>query len=322
MTLKILSVFSGCGAFELPAARSPHLETIAVAEIDPYASAVLAHHFPGVQNLGDVTQIDGTPFRGKVDILVGGSPCQNFSKNAAAAGASATGIRGDQSRLLLDQIRIAYECEAKYFVWENVLGAIEGKGKADFAAVLGLLRECGYGLAYRVLYAPDFGLAQTRDRVFVVGFLGGDSDRPSRVLSLNRSFGRVNPADHPKYRAKSAHDCISSGVFAFNACRSCDTTQFERCPTLLASKSRKRHESTGANMAIWRDGKFRRVGCHEKLALQGFPRDWLDIPALPSNLNRFKHQMAALSIPVPFCEFVFDGILRESGVGRDILVSA
>ncbi len=309
MPLNVLSLFSGIGAFEW-SAKKLGLNILASAEIDEYASSVLSHHYKS-PNLGDVRKINGYDLRGDVDVIVGGSPCQNFSQNATAVGASATGLRGRDSQLLMEQIRIAYECEAKVFVWENVLGALTGKGKADLAFIFGLLWECGYSIAYRVLYAPDFGLPQARKRLFVVGFLGRDANGPSRILALNQSHGRIGPTDHPKYRAKPVNEVIGSGVFAFNASRSFNSTMFELCPTLLASKSKKRHESTGANMAIWRNGEFRRIGFREKLRLQGFPDNYFDIPALPDNLNRFKHQMAALSIPVPFCDFVLQGIQRE-----------
>ena len=73
--IRYLSLFAGIEAWSCAVKDMPEYEPVAFAEIDPFASAVLAHHYPHVKNLGDVTKIDGKAFRGKVDLIVGGSPC-------------------------------------------------------------------------------------------------------------------------------------------------------------------------------------------------------------------------------------------------------
>ena len=302
--MKVLSLFSGCGAFEL-AARSLGMTTVAVAEVDPHAIATLAHHFPDTPNLGDVTQIDATQFAGSIDILVGGSPCQNFSLNG-----DRSGLRGNKSCLAIDQIRIAYECQAPYFVWENVVGSIAGQSKTDFSWMCGLLRECGYGLAYRVLHAPDFGLPQSRDRVLLVGVLGAGPDRPARALSLGQSFGRPTAADRVRQCLDRYGRDLSRATFGFNGKRSFRTAQLERCPTLLAGGHDTSRANDGRNMAIVNAQGCRWLSDHEKARLQGFPSDWFNIPEVP---RRFRHKMAGNSIPVPFCDFVLRGIQQDWG---------
>lgn len=144
------------------------------AEIDRFPSAVLAHRYPGVPNLGDFTAIgdDVEP----IDLLVGGTPCQSFSVAGGRAGLDDP--RGD---LALEFLRLAGRTRARWVVWENVPGVLSSSGGRDFGAFLGALGELGYGFAYRVLDAQYTGLAQRRKRVFVVGYLG-DWRRAAAVL--------------------------------------------------------------------------------------------------------------------------------------------
>lgn len=303
MGLRILSLFSGCGAFEKAARDLGGMEAIACSEVDPYASAILAHHFPDILNRGDVTKINGEHFRDKIEILVGGSPCQNFSLNGDRAGLS-----GDKSSLLLHQIRIAYESEAPWFVWENVVGTRSSNGGADFATALGLLVRCGYSVAWRTLRATDFGLPQSRDRLFLVGHLGPHSDGPARVLAFSQSHSRGDAAIAWD-REGTDIDSLSKQTFGFNGKRHFGTAQLERSPTLLAGGHRTTWSNDGRNMAILSPAGIRWMSYHEKSKLQGFPADWLDVPGVPL---RFRHKIAGNSIPVPFCRFVLGGIAREA----------
>jgi DNA (cytosine-5)-methyltransferase 1 len=144
------------------------------AEIDPFASAVLAHRFPSVPNLGDLTKIGAE--RGPVDLLCGGTPCQSFSVAGRRAGLDdARGV------LAFEFLRLAERVRARWLVFENVPGLLSIDGGRAFGAFLGALAGLGYGFAYRVLDAQWFGLAQRRARVFVVARLG-DWRGPVAVL--------------------------------------------------------------------------------------------------------------------------------------------
>ena len=137
------------------------------AEIDTFASAVLAHRFPEVRNLGDFTQIDAAA-AGAVDLLVGGTPCQSFS----LAG-HRLGLDDPRGNLTLEFLRLAARARPRWVVWENVPGVLSIDGGRTFGTVLRTLADLGYGFAYRVLDAQFFGVPQRRRRVFVVGCLGG-----------------------------------------------------------------------------------------------------------------------------------------------------
>jgi DNA (cytosine-5)-methyltransferase 1 len=137
-----------------------------VAEIDPFASAVLARHYPDVRNLGDVNGIDADAVE-PVDLVVFGSPCQSFS----VAG-KRLGLDDPRGNMALVGLRVVGRIRPRWVVWENVPGVLSSDGGRDFGAFLGLLGELGYGFAYRVLDAQHFGVPQRRRRVFVVGYLG------------------------------------------------------------------------------------------------------------------------------------------------------
>jgi DNA (cytosine-5)-methyltransferase 1 len=140
----------------------------AYSEIEPFPSAVLAHHYPDVPNVGDMTKYKEWNIEpGSVDLLVGGTPCQSFS----VAGLR-KGLADPRGNLALVYCGILDHFKPRWFVWENVPGVLSSGGGRDFGSFLGAVAELGYGFAYRVLDAQYFGVAQRRRRVFVVGHLG------------------------------------------------------------------------------------------------------------------------------------------------------
>lgn len=172
-----LSLFSGIEAASVawaPLGWRP----LAFAEVDAFPSAVLRERFPSVPNLGDVTKVNWSGFVkdfGRPDVLVGGSPCQSFS----IAG-TRTGL-GGASGLMWEYVRAVREVRPCWLLWENVPGALSSTHGEDFGCLLRSLDALGYGLAWRVLDAQFFGVAQRRERVFLVGRLG-DPGGPCQVL--------------------------------------------------------------------------------------------------------------------------------------------
>ena len=181
------TLFSGIGAPEL---AMPWVDWRWCAEIDPFASAVLAHHHPHSQNLGDVNEIDADAVE-PVDLVVFGSPCQSWS----VAG-KRRGLDDPRGNLALVALRLVSRIRPRWVVFENVPGLLSSDGGRDFGAFLRLLGECGYGFSYRILDAQHAGVPQRRRRVFVVGYLG-DWRPPAAVLFEPESLR----GDHPPRRA-------------------------------------------------------------------------------------------------------------------------
>jgi DNA (cytosine-5)-methyltransferase 1 len=142
---------------------------------------------------GDFTQIEAHHV-GPVDLLVGGTPCQDFSVAGLRAG-----LAGARGNLTLEFLRLAERVRAPRILWENVPGVLSSDGGRAFGAFLGGLGELGYRWAYRVLDAQyvrvggfERAVPQRRRRVFVVGYLG-DGPNPAAVLFEPESL-RGNPA--------------------------------------------------------------------------------------------------------------------------------
>lgn len=221
--MKYVSLFSGIEAATV-AWEPLGWEPLLFSEIDKFPSSVLKARFPSVPNLGDITKInwkEAVRDFGRPDIVVGGSPCQSFS----IAG-SRTGLDG-ASGLMWEYVRCVREVKPDWLLWENVPGALSSSHGEDFRCLLESLDALGYGLAWRVLDAQFFGVAQRRERLFLVGRLG-DPDGPCEVLFERGGM----PWDSPSSREKRKELALaaragagggggrdSAGVLAF------DTTQ-------------------------------------------------------------------------------------------------
>ena len=193
--MKYLSVCSGIEAATV-AWHPLGFEPVAFSEIEPFPSKVLAHHYPGVPNLGDMTKFNEWSLKDEPEILVGGTPCQSFS----VAGLR-KGLADERGNLMLTYLEIANKFRPRWLVWENVPGCLSTDGGRDFGALLGGLAELGYGFAYRVLDAQYFGLAQRRKRVFVVGCLGNWRGAASVLFERGSLSGNPAPSREKRQEA-------------------------------------------------------------------------------------------------------------------------
>jgi len=191
--VKYLSV---CSGIEAATVAWHHMgwQPVAFSDIEPFPSAVLAHHYPHVPNLGDMTKFEEWNLE-PIDLLVGGTPCQSFS----VAGLR-KGLADPRGNLMLTFLAIAQRQRPRWIVWENVPGVLSSNGGRDFGTFLRALGELGYGFAYRVLDAQWFGVAQRRRRVFVVGCLG-DWQRAAQVLFERESVRRDSAPSREKGQA-------------------------------------------------------------------------------------------------------------------------
>ncbi len=189
------------------------------SEIDPFPMSVLAHHYPAVPNLGDMTQIAPQILDGAVaapDILVGGTPCQSFSvagrRQGLADPRGALTLNYTELANVIDQTRQDNKQPPAIIVWENVPGVLSDRSNG-FGCFLGALagegRElqpagprwshagCVYGpqrnIAWRVLDAQYFGVAQRRKRVFVVASARADLDPASVLFESGGVHGDPTP---------------------------------------------------------------------------------------------------------------------------------
>lgn len=215
MKLQAATLCSGIGAPEH--ALADHYDFKFSAEFDKFPSAVLGYHYPETPNLGDITKIDGTIWHDKIDIIIGGPPCQSFS----VAG-DRQSLNDPRGMLTFQYLELLNQIQPPIAVYENVYGILTATGN-PWGKFLGLAvgsdeimppggkwRRAGMvagkyvSVAWRVLNARNFGLAQNRDRVYA-------------VIVDSRKFGRLVGA--PSWFDSRRFLSISGEVsFEFGCC--------------------------------------------------------------------------------------------------------
>ena len=165
--IRVLELFAGIGACSKALSNiGIEHEIVDAVEIDSYAvksfNAIHGTNFVPQ----DITKWDKDV---KVDLIMHGSPCQDFSMAGKQAGGDAGS--GTRSSLMYETLRIVEKLRPKYVVWENVRNLLGPKHRHNFGAYLTKMRELGYVSAFRVLNAKDFGIPQSRERVFTVSVL-------------------------------------------------------------------------------------------------------------------------------------------------------
>lgn len=189
--MKYLSLFSGIGGFEIgineayalrqnnfqpsdcpdTPGESPQLPghplCVGFSEIDRHASSVYQRHFPNHTPLGNVREIDAAALP-DFDLLVGGFPCQAFSVAGKRLGFDDT-----RGTLFFEIARILAVKKPRNFVLENVRGLLSHDAGRTFRTILAALNDLGYCVEWQVLNSKDFGVPQNRERVYLVGHLGG-----------------------------------------------------------------------------------------------------------------------------------------------------
>jgi DNA (cytosine-5)-methyltransferase 1 len=276
------------------------------AEVDPFRCELLAQRYPAVPNLGDLTAITDDDVRqlGRIDVVVGGTPCQDLSVAGKRAG-----IDGERSRLFFDFVRVFDAartfCGARWALWENTPGALWNNAGRDFARVVaefvGLdeleppgdgwgnegLAVGPRGLAeWCVLDAQWFGVAQRRERVFVVVDAGNWADRRPVLLEPEGLRG-----DSPPSRETGAAIAGTLRPSAFDGSSACGgdgrdglliaevaeplTAHNARNATHAGNNARPRnvviHSIAGQGVAV------RRLTPIECERLQGFPDGYTGI---------------------------------------------
>lgn len=183
--MKYLDLFSGIGGFALPLSEAGHT-CVGYSEIDKYALQVYAKHFPDHKPLGDITQVDESNLS-DFDLLVGGFPCQSFSIAGKRGGFEDT-----RGTLFFDIARIIKAKRPKWIILENVKGLLSHEGGDTLGTIINTLWGLGYAVDYQVLNSKDFGVAQNRERVFIVGIREEDCGTVKEFWHFNYPVGRDN----------------------------------------------------------------------------------------------------------------------------------
>jgi DNA (cytosine-5)-methyltransferase 1 len=165
-----MDLFSGIGGFSLGLKRAGGFRTVAYCEIDPYCRQVLQQRMrDGALDTApictDVTRLDGKPWRGRVEVICGGFPCQDIS----SSNVNGLGIDGARSGLWREMARLVGEVRPSYLLVENVSKLLErGIGR-----VLGDLARLGYDAEWDNIPAALFGAPHRRERIWILAYPEG-----------------------------------------------------------------------------------------------------------------------------------------------------
>lgn len=175
--MKFLDLFAGIGGFRFGMESAGH-ECVGFCEIDKFARASYKaiHNTEGEIELHDITKVtdeEWRKFRGTVDIICGGFPCQAFS----IAGKRKGFLDKTRGTLFFEIARAAKEIKPPLLFIENVKGLLSHDKGRTFRTILSTLDELGYNAEWQILNSKDFGVPQNRERVFIIGHLRGERGR-------------------------------------------------------------------------------------------------------------------------------------------------
>lgn len=201
--IKVLSLFSGIGAFERACCRiGLDWELVNYCEIDRWASLSysMVNQCSESLNLRDVRTVTAETVRDRqVDLITYGFPCQDISIAGKQRGFVNDSGESTRSGLFFEALRIIKELRPRYAIAENVKALTSTKFKNEFATVLSSLEEAGYTNYWRVLNAKDYGIPQNRERVFIVSIRRdvdeGDFQFPDKEPLMLRLRDMLEPAE-------------------------------------------------------------------------------------------------------------------------------
>lgn len=314
-----IDLFAGVGGIRLgfeQACRDlgVNAECVFTSEIDEWACQTYRKNFPtdGHDPKSDITKVDETQLP-DFDVLLAGFPCQAFSIAGKRGGFNDT-----RGTLFFDVARIIKEKQPKAFLLENVKGLTNHRGGKTLEVIVNTLKEdLGYTIFYRVLNAKDYGLAQMRERIYIVGFkgdCGGGFDFPQPVSKSEcrviRDVMEENPVDAKYYLSTVYIECIKAHKARHQAkghgfgyeIRSLDEVAgaivcggMGKERNLIIDPRQKNLTPTTHIKGEYNKDGLRRMTPKEWERLQGFPDDWT---AGIANVHRYKQMGNSVAVPV------------------------
>jgi DNA (cytosine-5)-methyltransferase 1 len=217
--MKVLSLFSGVGGFDM-GLENAGMETVFQCEWDKHANSILHRHWPDVPKWDDVSTLTGKHILANatvVDVVAWGSPCQDLSVAGKRAG-----LEGGRSGLFHEGIRIIKELQEetngqypRISIWENVVGALNSNGGADFGVILNEMAQAGaLAIEWAVLDAQYFGVPQRRRRVFVIAIFDPvlANRSPNPLLPVAESLPGHLAKSKPKRQSAAIKTSTSVGI--------------------------------------------------------------------------------------------------------------
>ncbi|WP_445944999.1 DNA cytosine methyltransferase [Rhizobium sp. CB3060] len=262
MSYKVASFFSGIGGLDLGLERAG-FKVVFQCEVKPFCREILEQHWPGLPLDKDIRVLDDAKIP-ESDIWAAGFPCQDLS---LARMGPRSGLRGAQSGLFHDFMRLVRARKPRAIILENVHGLLSSHGGRDFAIVLQALDECGYDVAWRVLDSKYFGVPQQRRRVYIVGVHRGWGSPGEILFEPERSDG-----DTPTGRSDGKKSPSLFQTIIGDSERGPLVKSIAHC--IYAESARHTGTDWSRNYVWYPEGRVRRFLPVETELAQGFPPEW------------------------------------------------
>ena len=303
--VRLATLFSGIGAPEFAANEVfDEVETIFACEIDKSArQSYLANHDAPIVFYEDVCDLDARPYTGQIDILIGGSPCQDFSIAGQRAGED-----GERGNLIWQFYRVVSEARPKVFIYENVKGFLSIDSGKSYQRFTDALRGLGYHCHAGVLNTKDYGIPQNRERLYIVGFLNADeyhafSYAPKISLKLKLGDMLDREVDEKYFLSERTVKCLKKEVNAFSGgikvIGKLDIKGNDILKRVYAADgvAPTIHTAQGGNQEpkILQKPRIRKLTPRECLRLQGFPENF---KIVVSDTQAYKQAGNAMSVNV------------------------
>ena len=293
--MKIAGLFAGIGGMELGMQRAGHHAAL-LCDVLPAAQAVLAARFPGVDYRDDITRLRSLP--ADVDLVCAGFPCQDLSQAGLTAG-----LDGERSGLIGEVFRLLSRRRVPTVVVENVPFMLQLNGGNAMHAIVSEFERRGYRWAYRVVDSYSFGLAQRRERVFLVASRVLD---PAEVLLAD---------DAPIDRLTSALGVRPHGFYWTEGLGGLGWA-VDAVPTL---KNGSTIGIASPPAVLMPDGRIVKLGVRDGERLQGFDADWT-LPAETVARPSARWGLVGSAVSVPVAQWVGDRLCapRRYDAKRDL----
>jgi len=272
----------------------------------------------------DIRLLDGRDFENKIDILVGGSPCQSFSSVGYQRG-----LEDARGTLFYDFARLVNETKPKVFIYENVRNLLKHDCGKTWQIIKGIFESLGYHYYYQILDAEDYGIPQKRRRLFVVGFKNEVNFNFPQKIDLQRSlkdfaietndFGSISYGKNGELKFANKPGLIDSKYYLspklYAYVMKGGTKSFYQKPVInleigrpLLSTMGNRHRA-GIDNYLSIDGNVRMLSEREALRLMGFTDDYKQVVSRAQT-----YKQAGNSIVVDVLMAIIKEILKTKSI--------
>ncbi len=292
--MKIVSLFSGAGGFDLGFIQAGH-EVIWANDIDKDCAETYKHNIGNHFVLGDILDIPASQIP-DCDVVIGGFPCQGFSR------ANMKKRKGDErNKLYLEFVRVVREKSPKFFFAENVRGLLSFDNGNVIKNITEDFSNLGYKVDYKVFNSANFGVPQNRFRIIIVGiredvFSGTfpfptatHAQKPDLIhkkwVSIGEALKYIPEPDEPNELKNHIYSKYKVTNRNFTGHRKTDPNK--PSPTVLA-------KDTGGNVAVHHPNNHRRVSVRESAIIQTFPLDFEFFGSMGSMYRQIGNAVAVL----------------------------